>query len=156
MATERNDIHADTVKRVASMLRRRGVSVSHVAHAQRELGDLRTADHFIAVRGAAQHDTKRQVTHGKRTYHYRYLARHWNFHEHGRWTQRPDFWILVELDGRHVYVIPNQAVEGVRKTAHQHNARRHRGSWLDQYRDALVQLLNLTPLPATKNHRRAA
>jgi hypothetical protein len=147
----RVDKHDLPKKRVANRLRRMGLSVrtvpSTLGYDLLVNGTIR-----VSLRVAFPGMRKHRVSAGGRTYRYRYLTWHFNFHRHGRLDERyTDFFVCVAVvPGRRapedVFVIPWEALSG--KTFSLHGGRRQYAGRYVEYRNQWPALAESCQGPA--------
>lgn len=117
--------HGLPKQRIATRLRRLGVTV-HSASAADSYDLIVNGDIRVTLRVAYPGLRHHRVTVGGRSYRYRYRTWHFNFHHHGRFSDRyTDFFVCIAVNpkGRdQVFVIPWEQVTG--KTFSLHGGRR--------------------------------
>jgi hypothetical protein len=107
--------HDQALRRVTLILRRRGHTVeAHGHYSRSRRGDLLIDGAiWLGVRGAHERPSDHTVRIKGKAYAYAYRGRHFNLHAHGKRVIQPDFWCLVELDSRAVYVVPAAVLTGL-------------------------------------------
>lgn len=129
-------------QRVAARLRRLGATV-HAASAADPYDLIVNGDTRVTLRVAYPGLRRHRVTVGGRSYRYRYRTWHFNFHHHGRFSERyTDVFVCIAVnpDGRgQTFVIPWEKVSG--KTFSLHGGRGTYNGRYAPFRDAWDSVL---------------
>jgi hypothetical protein len=129
-------------QRVAARLRRLGGTV-HTASAALSYDLVVGGETRVTLRVAYPGLRRHRVTVGGRSYRYRYRTWHFNFHHHGRFSERyTDFFVCIAVNpkGRdQVFVIPWEEVTG--KTFSLHGGRGEYTGRYARFRDGWERVL---------------
>jgi len=142
-------------QRVAARLRRLGATV-RAASAAHSYDLVINGETRVTLRVAYPGLRRHRVTVGGRSYRYRYRTWHFNFHHHGRFSERyTDFFVCIAVNpkGRdQVFVIPWEEVTG--KTFSLHGGRGAYNGRYARFRDGWEQVLEAAK--RTRSLRRVA